>query len=159
MKKEEGSYGISPLGKTSMESAQSLAASKVFFDKIMIKEIYAPLFCANDSVFIIDHINNGILKFDHFGNYANKVPIYYAGHRNFKRECLQDPYTGRIFVRFEKNGVTFLRELNLNSGALSEEIRLPHVFLENISIRNGFVYYLHRDDNAREDRLLSRYRL
>jgi hypothetical protein len=159
LKQEEGSYGISPLGKTSMESAQSLAASRVFFDKIMIKEIYAPLYCANDSVYIIDHINNGILRFDHFGNYSSKVPIYYSSNKNFKRQCFQDPYTGRVYVRFEKSGVTFLRELNLHSGALGEEIRLPHVFLENISIRNGFVYYLHRDDASREDRLLSRYRL
>ncbi|MFM1999767.1 MAG: hypothetical protein RL204_1714 [Bacteroidota bacterium] len=159
MKKEEGSYGISPLGKTSMESAQSLAASRVFFDKIMIKEIYAPLYCANDSVYIIDHINNGILRFDHFGNYSSKVPIYYSGNKNFKRQCFQDPYTARVYVRFEKSGITFLRELNLQTGALGEEIRLPHVFLENISIRNGFVYYLHRDDSSREDRLLSRYRL
>lgn len=159
MKREESSYGRSPFGATSMESAQSLAASRVFFDKIMMKQIYAPLYVVGNEVVILDHVNNVILHYAPSGTFQLKVPIYYGDNLNFKRQCFQDAANQRIYALFEEKGRYFLMEVNPTTGSLGEAIYIEHAFPENISIRNGFVYYLHREPGHHATRLLSRQKL
>ncbi|MFZ4785352.1 MAG: hypothetical protein ACOYLH_07725 [Flavobacteriales bacterium] len=159
MKKEESSFGHSPFGQTSMESDHSLAASRVFFDKILLKKIYAPLFVVDREVVILDHANNVILKYAPSGKLQSKVTMYYGNNLNFKQQCIQDGYTQRIYALFEEKGKYFLKEVFTATGHLGESIFIEHAFPENITIRNGFVYYLHRDRTNHATHLLSRQKL
>lgn len=159
LKREEKSYGVGPGGKKIPESAASMAASKAFFYKQMLKEIYAPLFLRGDTILILDYVNSHIALFDPHSELIRVDTLEHHSSYDFKRQSYQDLVTGEIYAEYEKNRITYLCKLNLDGGNIVDCDALPFPFPYHVMIRNGFAYYIHRSEKDRSDRHLVKVRL
>lgn len=159
LKREERTYGIGPGGKKIPESAASKAASKAFFYKQMLKEIYAPVFLKNDSVYILDYINKHVVVFDSGSKLIRVDTLQHHEKYDFKRQCYQDIVTNNIYIEYENNQTAYLCELNTSDGSIGKTNRLPYPFPYHVMIRNEYVYYIHRSEKDHSDRHLVKVRL
>lgn len=120
--------------------------SKQFYDLIVINPIYIPMFELNDSLFIFDHVNDSAVVFTKEGNRVRSFPIFYHYFKDWKNELITNLEKTRVFARFESEGITTLKEINLVNGKTESIIQLEkHTFPENIQIHGDFIYYLYKD--------------
>jgi hypothetical protein len=141
------------------ETAHSAAASRLFLYKILIKDIYAPLFAQNDSVYLLDHIHDNIAVFDKTGELLRLSKLNYPKSAKFIRLCIKDDQNDDVFSCFDQDGLVVLKKLDLATGQLSGATVIPYPFVEHLTIHDGFVYYLRRDETNHEVRLLGRTKL
>lgn len=163
LKSEEyffSSYWMADLGlQRSFSLALISDPQREFFFRVMLREIYAPLISIQDSIFIFDHPNGNIHKFNRNLEFVGKTPIRYSFTRDFKNYLTLDEVTNTIYLLFEKGSVSYLCELNPHTGIITKEIPFDFPFVSEVKIRDGWVYFIHRDQNRKEVRLLSRMRL
>ena len=159
LKKDEEEYGNGPQPKRMVSSAFSEAASKHFFWTIMCKEIDAPMYHVSDSLYILDHTGDRLIALDSQGKIKRECAINYHLDPDYQRASIADNSGERLFAVFENSGMVTLKQLDLNSGKPITEIKIPHPFPEHISISGNYVYYLSRDENVREARVLNRLKL
>ena len=113
----------------------------LFFQQVLFKEIYAPLFVIRDTVFIFNYENSKIQCY-YMGNIFDEVEIRFHKDKNCKREILLDKKNNRIYAVFENNGITSLKEVNLKNGALMGSYEIPYPYAENIRVYNNYLYFL-----------------
>ncbi len=161
MKDEEDSFGRNPAtGQyASSRAGDEGRFDRIFFNQIFIKEIYAPLFSFQDTVYVFDHANGRIEKFSKWGIHQYSTPISYHASRDFKRQILRDHLSGFFYAVFEKNATTYLCKLDPHSGAISNKYAIPYPFPKKIEVLNGYVYFLHREDDSNDAQLLSKMKM
>ena len=84
--------------------AEIWVGANYFTQSLYYKELYAPLFHRNDSLFVFDYYKDKLYTFDEEGNSLDSTGIYH--HYNpkstgFKKELIQDRVTGQVYAIFE----------------------------------------------------------
>jgi hypothetical protein len=133
-----------------------------FTGSIYYKQLYAPIFARNDSVFLFDHYKNLLFKYSYKGDLLDSVPIYYhlqAKENGWKKRLIQDYETGEVYIYYEVAGKAQLRHFNTSTGKLSQPIELHFKYPENIQIRSNSVYYIYRPFETIQKKYLYRERL
>jgi hypothetical protein len=154
---EEQSFGRGPDGKPQKPTIErNRDEDAFFFYNILLKEIYAPMFLVKDTVLLFDHIHSKIVFFETSGEVLETVSIDYHLNPDFAREIIVDEEKRRVFVLFKKGGITELRQLNPYTGLLCGSWKIPTPFPDHITVRGNYIYYLHRDEEIHEARILSR---
>lgn len=159
LKKDEQEYGNGPQPKRFTGSAFSNAASKLFFYTIMCKEIDAPMYLVDNTLFIFNSNDNYIEKCDLNGVSQSKCSMEFHRQKNYQRMTIMDEEHHNIFALFEEDGYLSLHRINLSNGSLMDSISIPNIFPEHITIRDGYIYYLCRDQMVKEARVLNRIKL
>jgi hypothetical protein len=67
---------------------------------------------------------------------------------------LKDHHTQKIYTTFRKSGITYLREINKKSGAVTTGQKLTYKYVEHIRISNGYMYYVYRPFESAQNRFL-----
>lgn len=117
-----------------------------FFDLILVRPIYIPLFELNDSLFIFDHLNDSAVVFTKSGLQVRSFPIYYHYFPGWKNELITNLEKTKLYARYEREGLTVLREINPANGKTKHIVRLEkHVFPEHLQILGDFIYYIYKD--------------
>lgn len=120
--------------------------------RIMLKEIYVPVFNINNHVYIFDFHKDAIYKYSNLGNYIDRVDIGF--HRSFQNKInknwdnniIFDKVKNECYAQFPQNGIVTLKKINLKTGSITDTYILDsHVFPTNIQVYNGIVYYLFID--------------
>lgn len=127
--------------------AEVWVGASYFTQSIYYKELYAPLFRRNDSIFLFDHYKNWMYRFNSSGDLIDSLPIYYhikAKENGWKKQLIQDQLTGQIYIVYELAGKTTLQRFDCATGKLGEMIPLYFRYAENITIRDNLVYYIYR---------------
>lgn len=127
--------------------AEVWVGASYFTQSIYYKELYAPLFRRNDSIFLFDHYKNWMYRFNSSGDLIDSLPIYYhlkAKENGWKKQLVQDQITGQIYIVYELAGKTTLQRFDCATGKLGEMIPLFFRYTENITIRDNLVYYIYR---------------
>lgn len=133
-----------------------------FTNSIYYKELYAPIFERNDSIFLFDHYKNLLFKYSYQGDLIDSIPIYYhlqPKENGWKKHLIQDYETGEIFVHYENAGKAQLRHFNTTTGKLGSPIELHFKYPENIQIKGNSVYYIYRPFESTQKKYLYRERL
>lgn len=133
-----------------------------FTSSIYYKELYAPMFERNDSIFLFDHYKNLLFKYSYQGDIIDSIPIYYhlqAKENGWKKDLIQDYETGEIYIHYELAGKAQLRHFNTTTGKLSSPIELHFKYPENIQIKGNSVYYIYRPFESTQKKYLYRERL
>jgi len=66
-------------------------------------------------------------------------------------------FDDKVYTRFRQDGITSLREIDLKSGALINNITIPEfVHIENIRINNNIIYFLYKEKINQEYKQLYR---
>ena len=119
-----------------------------FPNSIYYEPLYAPAMMVFDTVMVFDHYSNSLKKFNKYGDLLNDVPLYYhtltEDGSKWKNQLIQDVDTREVYGLFMAKGSYYLRKVDVGTGRLVGNFKLTHRYVENIKIRDGWVYYLYR---------------
>lgn len=142
--------------------AEIWVGASYFTQSIYYKELYAPLFKRNDSLFLFDHYKNLLFHYNEVGDLLDSVPIFYhlqEKETGWKKELQQDPLTGQVYSIYEKNGQYKLKRIDLKTGEARESVPLHHKYPDKILIRGNVVYYTYRQFETAQKKYLWREKL
>lgn len=129
-----------------LRKARERWSTQQFYDLIILKPVYAPLFELNDSLIIFDHANDSAVVFTKSGVRVRSFPIAYHYFRGWKSELIPNIEKTQVYARFERDGITSLRKINLITGKTEEVVKIKdHIYPEHIQIRKDFIYYVYKD--------------
>lgn len=137
--------------------AEIWVGATYFTQSVYYKELYAPMFRRNDTIFLFDHYTSNMYRYDAHGNEIDSLPIYYhlqPKQSGWKKQLLQDQTTGEVYVVYEKAGRYSLQRIDLATGELKEIIPLHHKYPENILIRSNKVFYTYREFETAQKKYL-----
>lgn len=137
--------------------AEIWVGANYFTQSIYYKELYAPLFKKNDTIYLFDHYKSLMFRYDAFGNVKDSVPIFYhlqPKQSGWKTQLIQDQKTGQIYSVFEKAGQYSLQRIDLATGEAKESIPLHFKYPENILLRGNSVYYTYRPFESPQKKFL-----
>lgn len=128
-----------------------------FTQSIYYKELYAPLFRRNDSIFVFDYYKDGLFCYNKQGELVDSTAIYH--HYNpkqtgWQKMLVQDPVTKNVFAVMEKSGKFTIRLMNLQTGTLEDEFPLEHRYVENVQVYNNRVMYIYRPFESMQKKFL-----
>ncbi|MFN0030821.1 MAG: carboxypeptidase-like regulatory domain-containing protein [Flavobacteriales bacterium] len=116
-----------------------------------------PLFVANDTLLIFDHVHDKLYKYNQSQQVIDSLLINYH-HVNNKmkwgRQLCKDRSTDKIYTWYEKAGYTYLNEIDLNSGLPVHVRKLAYRYAENLKLNNGRVYYIYRPFESSQKKFL-----
>lgn len=127
--------------------AEIWVGANYFTQSIYYKEVYAPMFQCNDSIYVFNYPKDRLEVYNKFGECTDSIPIYH--HYNVKQtgwqsQLLQDKITGAVYAIYEKTGSTYLGLLDLKTGAIKEKVKLGFRYVDKIRVHNNVVYYVYR---------------
>lgn len=159
-------YFLSPRQKLqARQVARELGADKHdvaafmsgFADDITFEPLCAPLFVHNDSILIFDYQTDQVHVLDDQFEQIDSIPI--SCHKTktglkWERAMVADEERQIYYACFSKHGFSYLKQLDLTTGASVATLRLTHRYPEKVRIRNGKVYYIHRPKDSLQKKFL-----
>lgn len=142
--------------------AEIWVGANFFTQSIYYKEVYAPMFHRNDSIFIFNYPKDRLETYDKYGNMIDSVAIfhhYHAKQTGWQRNLIQDKITGTVYAVFEKTGTTYLGVVDLKTGEIKEKVKLGFRYVDKIRVQNNFVYYVYRPFESIQKKFLYKERL
>jgi hypothetical protein len=109
--------------------------------------LYAPLFIMNDTAVVFDHYSNAIIKYDRYHKKVDSVHIDYnhpKAWREWKHQVLVDKAYNDSYAVYEKGGYYHLKHIDLKTGKIKGSYKLLNQYVDNLKVRNGYVYYVYR---------------
>jgi hypothetical protein len=142
--------------------AEIWVGANYFTQSIYYKELYAPLFHRNDSLFVFDYYKDKLYTFDAAGDELDSVGIYH--HYNpkstgWEKNLIQDRETGQIYAVFDRAGYTYLGWVDTKTGEISQQVKLEYRYVDKVEIHNNFVYYIYREFESADKKTLYKERL
>jgi hypothetical protein len=132
-----------------MAETNELVTAIGFFNQLTFDSVYAPLVTVNQSLYILDHVNDRLRRYSPTPPADSTITLTYHHEPNWHKEVLTDPILNRVYGRFSDRGdVMVLKEINLESGKSGKKYHLtsvPHI-ADNFKIRNGTLYCLAQPD-------------
>jgi len=131
------------------ESKSKLAIGREIFEREIIYKhiltfpIYNPVFTIHDSLYLFDHTDNRCYVFDSSLVMARTFSITYNNDKAWGKELLLDKIKNKIYAKYIKNGIIYLKEIDLNSGTIINELKVNDcIFPIKLAINNGYVYFI-----------------
>ncbi len=122
---------------------------------IVNKAVYAPMFRSGDELILFNYADHCIEFFDAGTEMTRQVYAPFMKEKNCMRNVIMDEQTGLFYVSFEKNGITSIYNVGLISGAAEWVCDVPgFVYIENLRIRGGEIFFLFREKNLSEQQRL-----
>lgn len=142
--------------------AEIWVGANYFTQSLYYKELYAPLFYKNDSIFVFDYYKDKLFTFNGQGEVLDSVSIYHhyqPKSTGWKKHLIQDRITGEIYALFDKSGYSYLGLIDTKTGEITEKVRLEFRYIDKIEIHNNFVYYVYRPFESTQKKFLYKERL
>lgn len=133
-----------------------------FTQSIYYKELYAPMFHRNDSLFVFDYYKDYLRLFNSDGNKLDSIPIYHhydERQTGWESNLIQDRKTGQIYAIYDRAGYIYLGWINTDTGEINEQVKLQHRYAHDIQVYNNTVYYIYREFESPDKKYLNRQRL
>jgi len=142
--------------------AEIWVGANYFTQSIYYKELYAPLFHRNDTLFIFDYYKDRLRTFDKNGNKLDSIPIYHhydKRNTGWQSNLIQDRATGQIYGIFDRAGYKYLGWIDNKNGSISKQVKLEYRYAQNIAVHNNSVYYIYRPFESPQKKYLYKERL
>lgn len=135
----------------SMGAVAPSEADLRFEEMCFFSPIYAPLVKLGDRVAIFNFVDGNIEYYNNEGISLKDVPFTFHKAPNWKKEVICDEVTGKIYAAYRKNGITTLRVIDPETGTEGREIQVPNFkYIEKMKARNGYLYFLYRQNSPLE---------
>jgi hypothetical protein len=116
-----------------------------FYNQILSKPLYAPIFEINDSIYIFDHFKDSALVYTISGKYIRSFQISYHYFENWKSELFLNEEKTKLYAKYEIDGLVTLRQINPSTGkVINLNILEKHIHPLRIQIRNDYAYYIYK---------------
>jgi len=113
---------------------------------------YAPIFCPlqiiKDTIYIFNFTSDLIETYGVRGFPVDTPTAMYFHHTDdWQKRLYNDQVTGKIYTHFIKNGISQLREINVKTGQLTDQIiNIPDfAFISKILVNDGYLYFLYQE--------------
>jgi hypothetical protein len=133
-----------------------------FTKSVYYKELYAPLFHRNDTLFVFDYYKDKLLLFNQKGERLDSISIthhYHPKETGWKKKLIQDRLTGQIYAITEIAGYSYLTYVNTQTGKLESKVKLGYRYVEKIEIYNNEVFYIYRPFESIQKKYLYKEKL
>jgi hypothetical protein len=128
------------MGATAPTEADLRFEQMCFFDPI-----FAPLLKIKERVVIFNFVESKFEIYNAAGDFIKEGSFAFHREKNWKEDIFADEISGRVFFRYVKNGITTLREYDLDKEEVVTTIELPgYKYLDKIKVRNNRIYFLYR---------------
>lgn len=141
------------------ESGLKTFGDRLFAEKFLFTEIYAPLYNIKGNIYIFDYVNGNIKRFDKALQFRGEIPVAYHKTLSFQEDMEVDAVSGKTFALFESGGVSELKEINLQTGDVKKSYRIPFPFTTHIKVQDGYAYFIRKEKGDDGTRYLLRMRL
>lgn len=120
---------------------------KAYAEHVIYPPLHASLRILRGKVRIFDHSAGRILTFNADGS-PSLEPVFFDYHsqKGWAKKVISDEEQEQAYTWFLKNGVPRLYRINLNTGKLEGGWDLEKRFVDKIRIRDGWAYFLYRDE-------------
>lgn len=142
--------------------AEIYVGANYFTQSPYYKELYAPLFHRNDTLFVFDYYKDKLRTYNDLGEPIDSVSIYHHYDKRktgWESELIQDSKTGEIYALFDRAGYSYLGWIDTKTGEIKEQVKLEYRFVEKIAVHNNFVYYIYRPFESPQKKFLYMERL
>ncbi len=140
---------LNPDNLTKMAETNALVTEIGFFSQLARDSVYAPLFKIGSELYLLDHQNDRLLRFNVAPWQDESGPLTYHRNAGWKKEVLVDAALERAYGRFQgRGGYLTLKEIDLRTGLAGKMYRpttLPYL-AENFKIRSGTLYCIGQPD-------------
>ena len=153
-------------GKTSESGGGVGGANEALERWMWVKKIVYPpiksfLYRIGEFICIFNTPNKQMEFYDLQGNYSYKIELKtdHTGGGRWTNDILIDGVTLKVFTTYLKNGVITLYEIDLNTGELTKQISVEHLFPQRLRVDDNYLYYLYDDPETTDNKMLFRQRL
>lgn len=142
--------------------AEVWVGANYFTQSIYYKELYAPLFHRNDSLFIFDYYKDKQYIYGANGKKLDSTSLYhhYQPRRTgWKKHLIQDQTTGQIYAIYDRAGYTYIGWIDNKTGEINQQVRLSKRYAEHIKVDGNYLYYVYREFESVDKKHLWKERL
>jgi hypothetical protein len=115
-----------------------------------------------DAIFVFDYYKDHLRTYNSFGNPIDTLPLFHQYNpkkSGWKNNLIQDKSTGDIYALYERSGYSYLGKIDLTNAQIKETVRLTNRYIDKISIKDEFVYYIYRPFESAQKKYLYKERL
>lgn len=142
--------------------AEIWVGANYFTQSVYYKQLYAPMFHRNDTLFVFDYYKDQLRRFNQKGEVLDSITIFHHYHpkeTGWKKKLIQDQITGQIYAVMDIAGYSYIRHLDTETGKLGDKIQLEYRYVEKIEINNNSVYYIYRPFESTQKKFLYKEKL
>lgn len=128
--------------------AEIWIGANYFTQSLYYKEVYAPLFHRNDSLFVFDYYKDKLLIYDAGGEKLDSTTLYHhyqPKKTGWQKNLIQDRTTGQIYAIYDRAGYTYIGWVDTKTGEINQQVKLAKRYAEHVKIDGNFVYYVYRE--------------
>ncbi len=142
--------------------AEVIIGANYFTQSLYYKELYAPLFHRNDTLFVFDYYKDQLKMFNKNGETLDSIPIYHHYNKRktgWKAGLIQDQKTGQIYGVYERGGYCYIGHVDTETGEINRQIKLKNKYAHENQINGNYVYYIYRPYESAQKKFLYKERL
>ncbi|MCJ8288892.1 MAG: hypothetical protein HRT58_05710 [Crocinitomicaceae bacterium] len=142
--------------------AEIWVGANYFTQSLYYKEVYAPLFHRNDSLFVFDYYKDKQFIFNAAGKKLDSTTLYHhyqPKQTGWQKHLIQDLSTGQIYAVYDRAGYTYIGWVDTKTGEINQQVRLSKRYAEHIKIDGNYVYYVYRKFESIDKKHLWKERL
>ena len=107
--------------------------------------VFAPLCRLDDEILIFNFVDSKLEFYSPEGIHEKDILINFHKSSHWKEEIISDERCKKVYTLFVRDGISSLREINLENGKLMQTIKIPKFkFIEKIKINDNKLYFLYR---------------
>lgn len=144
--------------KMGVESQDIAAFISGFHHHMYFEPPYAPAFVQNDSLLIFDHCKNRLSVYDTSWQLVSEIPFEYHLEKGmkWKKKILTDLNKPIYYGLFQRKGHFILKQINSKTGLINFSFVMEHRYVDNIRIKDNYVYYTYRPFESLQKKYLYR---
>ncbi|MDP5042183.1 MAG: hypothetical protein NWQ03_02055 [Crocinitomicaceae bacterium] len=142
--------------------AEIYVGASYFTQSLYYEPVYAPLFLVHDTIYIFDYPKDMLRVFLSDGTAVRSTPIfhhYQARQTGFQRNLQQDRQTGKIYAVFEQEGHFYVGLIDLQTGLITQKVKLAFRYVEKVRVHNNEVYFIYRPFESTQKKFLYKQKL
>jgi hypothetical protein len=142
--------------------AEIYVGASYFTQSLYYEPVYAPLFLVHDTIYIFDYPKDMLRIFLSDGTAVRSTPIfhhYQARQTGFQRNLQQDRQTGKIYAVFEQEGHFYVGLIDLQTGLITQKVKLAFRYVEKVRVHNNEVYFIYRPFESTQKKFLYKQKL
>jgi hypothetical protein len=142
--------------------AEIYVGASYFTQSLYYEPVYAPLFLVQDTIYIFDYPKDMLRVFLSDGTAVRSTPIfhhYQARQTGFQRNLQQDRQTGKIYAVFEQEGHFYVGLIDLQTGLITQKVKLAFRYVEKVRVHNNEVYFIYRPFESTQKKFLYKQKL
>lgn len=141
---------------TGMDKEYVAAYMRGFQNTSYYEPLNAPMVPTATGYVLFDHHHDRKIAFDHSGIARDTVDIHYhevKKPQKWQATVFCDEVTGAIYTSYDRNGYTELHRI-FDTGKTEKVMDLYYRYAEQLTIRDGYAYYVYRPFESSQNRYL-----